>query len=297
MANLKALSQRIKSVKSIQKTTRVMQMISASKFRAARTSLAYAREYYEKLSADLNVQSPKRSIDDAKPSASELFVIFSSDRGLCGGFNYSIAKAFFEHLNTERNVAGVRQEFLFIGTKVYDIVRSKMGDLEKSAVIRVVPQAKSVNFSGFKDFLQQLSIDFMTFRRVSVLYTRFNTISSQEQVVEDILLNDYKASDEECFPDSRPADARAEVESSCIYDPSFLEISEEVWVKKFFGKFYLAACESMVCEHCSRMIAMESANSNTGSMLDRLVLSYNRSRQAAITTDLIEVISGCEALG
>ena len=295
MANLKALSQRIKSVKSIQKTTRVMQMISASKFRAARVSLAYAREYYEKLSTNLNTQSPKRSVDDPKPSSSELLVIFSSDRGLCGGFNYSIAKAFCEYLSTKRDEAGVRQEFLFIGTKVYDIVRSRMGDLESSAVVKVVPQTKSMNFPGFKDFLHKLSIDFMTFRKVSVLYTKFNTISSQEQVVEDILLNDYEASDEECPPD--PSGIEAEIESACIYDPSFSEISDEVWIKKFFGKFYLAACESMVCEHCSRMVAMESANSNTGSMLDRLVLSYNRSRQAAITTDLIEVISGCEALG
>ncbi|AGR79489.1 ATP synthase family protein [Anaplasma phagocytophilum] len=134
-------------------------------------------------------------------------------------------------------------------------------------------------------------IDFTSYKRVSVLYSKFHAINLQEQVIEDILTVD----DPNDFYGSKD---KVEIErGENLYDPDFASINTKLWFNSFMGRFYLSLCESVTCEHCCRMISMESANTNTKSMLNKLVLDYNRSRQAAITTDLIEVVSGCEALG
>lgn len=287
MASQKALSLRIRSVKSIQKTTRVMQMISASKFRTARSSLALAREYCAKL--EEGACSSGRGNIALEGVKGRLIVVFSSDRGLCGGYNYSVAKHLKEHLGLleEKNLS-----FLFIGKKAHDSVRGVVEDYGN--VLAVVPQPRGMSFLSFKGFLYSLGIDFWSFKKVSVLYSRFNTINYHEQVVEDIL----SISDPDDLEYSIALEDKKDMlDELCTYDPSQTEIQRMLWMQDFVGKFYLAMCNSMACEHCCRMISMESANTNTQSMLERLVLDYNRSRQASITTDLIEVVSGCEALG
>ncbi|WP_169193233.1 F0F1 ATP synthase subunit gamma [Anaplasma platys] len=287
MASQKALSLRIRSVKSIQKTTRVMQMISASKFRVARNNLASAREYCAKLGGEAcNSTRGKIVLENAK---GRLIVVFSSDRGLCGGYNYSIAKYLREHMGSlsEKDVS-----FLFVGKKAYDSVRSTVESYGK--VLAVVPQPKGMSFLSFKGFLYSLGIDFWSFSKVSVLYSKFNTINDHEQIVEDIL----SISNPDDLEYSAEGDEKDGIgDELCSYDPSLSEIQKMLWMQDFMGRFYLALCNSVTCEHCCRMISMESANTNTQSMLERLVLDYNRSRQASITTDLIEVVSGCEALG
>ncbi|UQD54636.1 FoF1 ATP synthase subunit gamma [Anaplasma phagocytophilum] len=285
MASRKALSTRIRSVKSIQKTTRVMQMISASKFRTAREGLGHARRYCERV---LNEAKEHSCNNVAVEGASgKLLVIFSSDRGLCGGFNHSVAKFLREYL--QDSATDKELSFLFIGKKAYDAVKNVIAD--SGRVLGVVSQPKNLEFYAFKGFFCSLGIDFTSYKRVSVLYSKFHAINLQEQVIEDILTVD----DPNDFYGSKD---KVEIErGENLYDPDFASINTKLWFNSFMGRFYLSLCESVTCEHCCRMISMESANTNTKSMLNKLVLDYNRSRQAAITTDLIEVVSGCEALG
>ncbi|MFV9839197.1 MAG: FoF1 ATP synthase subunit gamma [Aaplasma endosymbiont of Hyalomma asiaticum] len=284
MSKQKALSTRIKSVRSIQKTTRVMQMISASKFRAARENLGYSRGYCEALLREIVRHGYKNERGKAEASGT-LLIVFSSDRGLCGGYNYSVSKFLREYLKTVKSEE--KMSFFFVGRKVYDMTKSTVGDYGE--VRGVVTQPRNTGFCSFKEFLYDLDIDFMGFQNVKALYSKFHTISSHEQVVENILL--AGGSDLES---AKPAGTNRE-NLICGYDPDFTSISKRIWFNSFVAKFYLSLCESVTCEHCCRMMSMESANSNTQSMLSNLVLEYNRSRQASITTDLIEVVSGCEA--
>ena len=284
MSKRKALSTRIKSVRSIQKTTRVMQMISASKFRTARENLGYAKEYSEALLGEIARHGYQDERGESGKSGT-LLIVFSSDRGLCGGYNYSVSKFLREYVKTVKSEEGV--SFFFIGRKVYDMTKGIISDY--GDVRGVVTQPRSTGFCSFKEFLYGLDVDFMGFKNIKALYSKFHTISSHEQVVENIL------SAESADVGSAKPESNNREDLICGYDPDFASVSKRMWFNSFVAKFYLALCESVTCEHCCRMMSMESANSNTQSMLSNLVLEYNRSRQASITTDLIEVVSGCEA--
>ncbi|AXW84976.1 F0F1 ATP synthase subunit gamma [Anaplasma marginale] len=287
MANLKALALRIRSVRSIQKTTRVMQMISASKFRIAREGLVCARDY---CSAIAKEDSEHRYLAEAGGASGVLLVVFSSDKGLCGGFNHSVAKFLREYVSSMASSSGgERLSFLFVGKKAHELV----GCANVQAfgeVVGVIPQPRGIGFLNFKSMLYSLGVDFSAYSRVVALYSRFYSSARQEPTAEDVLIVDSAKESTE----GREASTE---EVMCNYDPNSSSVRKKLYINSFIGKLYLAMCESLVCEHCSRMVAMESANSNTKSMLNRLLLDYNRSRQASITTDLIEIVSGCEALG
>ncbi|MGN7661588.1 MAG: F0F1 ATP synthase subunit gamma [Anaplasma sp.] len=291
MVSLKALSLRIRSVRSIQKTTRVMQMISASKFRVAREGLLCAREYRDLVTREAGAH--RYLVSPGKGPKGTLVLVFSSDRGLCGSFNYSIAKFLRVYAASEEvRESGGKLHFLFIGKKAYEIV----GDEDVRAlgeVFGVFPQPKGRDLFDFKCFLYGFGTDFARFSKVVALYTKFHSLSRQEPVAEDLLV----VKDPEALGICSAVLGASDDGVVCGYEPEFSSISTKLCVNRFLGGLYLSLRESLTCEHCCRMIAMESANSNTKSMLNRLLLEYNRSRQAAITTDLIEVVSGCEALG
>ena len=288
MASLKALALRIRSVRSIQKTTRVMQMISASKFRVARGCLAYARDYCNAIAKEDGEHRYLAETD--RVSSGVLLVVFSSDKGLCGGFNHSVAKFLREYVSSmSSSNPKEKLSFLFVGKKAHELVGCThlrvFGE-----VVGIIPQPRGMSFLDFKGTLYNLGVDFSTYSRVVALYSKFYSSARQEPTAEDILIVGG--------PEESAGDRDVSMEEVvCNYDPNLSSVRKKLYVNSFIGKLYLAMCESLVCEHCSRMIAMESANSNTKSMLDRLLLDYNRSRQAAITTDLIEIVSGCEALG
>ncbi|MFV9870517.1 MAG: FoF1 ATP synthase subunit gamma [Anaplasma ovis] len=286
MANLKALALRIRSVRSIQKTTKVMQMISASKFRVARERLIHARDYCSTIAKE---DGEHRYLAEAGGASGVLLLVFSSDKGLCGGFNHSVAKFLREYVSSISSNVGEKVSFLFIGKKAHELV----GCAHVQAfgeVVGVIPQPRGIGFLDFKNVLYGLGVDFSAYSRVVALYSKFYSSTRQEPAAEDVLIVDNPEEGTE----GRGVSTE---EVICNYDPDLLSVRKKLYINSFMGKLYLAMCESLVCEHCSRMIAMESANSNTKSMLNRLLLDYNRSRQAAITTDLIEIVSGCEALG
>ncbi|MDB1135640.1 FoF1 ATP synthase subunit gamma [Candidatus Anaplasma sp. TIGMIC] len=281
MTRRQELIARIRSVKSIQKTTRVMQMISASKFRAARGSLVNARQYCDRV-MEMSGSHPYSRVNDE--SSSSLLIVFSSDRGLCGGFNHSIVKVLRGYLSSHSGETELN--LLFVGRKAYDSVRGSIG--ENVRVLGVVQQPKGLSFDSFKGLFYKLGVDLTSFSTVSALYCKFTSISLHEPVVGEVLGAGRKKDDEE---------QDVEDSSTWSYDPCREEIGRKLWANSIVGRIYLYLCESVTCEHCSRMISMESANTNTQSMLKKLILDYNRSRQAAITGDLIEIVSGCEAAG
>ncbi|MGN7678236.1 MAG: F0F1 ATP synthase subunit gamma [Anaplasma sp.] len=291
MVSLKALSLRIRSVRSIQKTTRVMQMISASKLRAAREGLLCAREYRDLVQRE--AEAHRCLVSPGKCPKGTLVLVFSSDRGLCGGFNYAIAKFLRTYATSEEvRASGEKLHFLFIGKKAREIIGDE-GIQALGEVFGVFPQPKGRDIFDFKCFLYGLGADFARFSKVVALYTKFYSASRQEPVAEDLLV----VKDPEALNNCSVVCDASDDGVMCGYEPEFSSVSAKLCMSRFLGGLYLSLRESLACEHCCRMIAMESANSNTKSMLNRLLLEYNRSRQAAITTDLIEVVGGCEALG
>ncbi|KJV68871.1 ATP synthase F1 subunit gamma [Candidatus Neoehrlichia procyonis] len=277
MANLKALTLRIKSVKSIQKTTKIMQTISASKFHRAQQKLNVAKNYNNELSK-LITAGYTNKIQSYNKQASTLIIILSSDRGLCGNFNYVIVQFASNYINDlikkEQNI-----KLIFIGKKAYEIMQKTYAD----NIIKVLPQVNSTSdFYFFKNFLYRANVNISQFDYVEIIYSKFYNVMLQKPVLQKVLpfTNDNK--DHGSYEYN--------------YDPDHMTVINKLHRNYIMSLLYVAFCESITSENCARMIAMESANSNTKNMLDKLVLQYNCLRQASITTDLIEIISGSEAL-
>ncbi|QGR02468.1 F0F1 ATP synthase subunit gamma [Ehrlichia ruminantium] len=280
MANLKALFLRMKSVRSIQKTTKVMQMISAAKLRQAQQRLYHAKRHMLEIKKviDINVSDDK-VCSDLHNKKDILLVIMSSDRGLCGSFNNMIvkfAKSYIEELeSTGKNV-----KLLFFGKIAY----SMMYNQYSSKILSVFSNIHSItDFLSFKLFLYRIGIDFDQFISVMMLFNKFYTTILQKPAVEQFIPYNI--------------DVSLSLQEHYQYEPSYFNVLSTMSLGYILNLMYIAFLENCASEHSSRVIAMESANNNTKEMLNKLVLQYNRSRQAAITTDLIEVISGFESLG
>ncbi|QLK58737.1 F0F1 ATP synthase subunit gamma [Ehrlichia ruminantium] len=281
MANLKALFLRMKSVKSIQKTTKVMQMISAAKLRQVQQRLNNARMHMLELSKiiDTNVVSKNNECTDRHNKKDILLVIMSSDRGLCGNFNNMIvkfAKSYIEELES----CGKNVKLLFFGKVAYNMMCSQYS----SKILDVFSNIQSItDFLSFKLFLYGSGVDFNQFIGVMVLFNKFYTTILQKPTVEQLMPCNI--------------DISVSLKEYYKYEPAYLNVLSTMSLSYILNLMYIAFLENCASEHSSRVIAMESANNNTKEMLNKLVLQYNRSRQAAITTDLIEVISGFESLG
>ena len=280
MANLKALLLRIKSVKSIQKTTKVMQMISAAKLHKVQQKLENARKHLLEIN-DVVDSVAKDNVSDVFSEYKKekvLLIVMSSDRGLCGNFNNLIVKftkSYIESLeNNDKEV-----KLLFFGKKAYDMMYSQYSD----KVLNVLPDVKSItNFLYFKLFVYSSGVNFEKFDNVIVLFNKFyNTVLQKPSAQELIPCN---------------IEMSVSLKEMYQYEPTYVDVISTISLGYILNLMYIAFLENSASEHCSRMIAMESANRNTKDMLNKLALEYNRSRQASITTDLIEIISGFESL-
>ena len=280
MANLKALLLRIKSIKSIQKTTKVMQMISAAKLHRVQQRLDNAKRYLSELNNIIhcNTASNNDSVSTESKRHIVLLIIMSSDRGLCGNFNNMIikfTKSYIERLELDQKDI----KFVFFGKKAHDVLFSKYSD----KILNVFSNIKNItSFLHFKSFMYKSGINFDEFDSVVMLFNKFYNTMLQKPTVQDLipynieipllLMENYK------------------------YEPTYVDVLSTINLCYILNLIYIAFLENSASEHCARMIAMESANSNTKDMLCKLALEYNRSRQASITTDLIEIISGFESL-
>ena len=291
MASLDDLKKRIVSVKSTQKITKAMKMVAAAKLRKAQESAEKGRPYSEKMNnVILNLSSGISDKENAPKLLSgtgndkvHLCVVMTSDRGLCGGFNSNIikkAKSYFSKILSE----GKELKIITVGSKGNDQLKRMYGD----KIIENISFKESKNANYFDaDKVGKIVIDKFEsseFDICTIFYNQFkNVITQIPQAQQIVPLNSEDSEDNTS-------------EESYEFEPDEDEILSNLLPKNISTQIFKAMLENSASEQGSRMSAMDNATRNAGEMVDKLTIQYNRSRQAAITKELIEIISGAESL-
>lgn len=292
MANLKEVKNRIQSVVSTQQITKAMKMVAAAKLKRAQDRITQMRPYAQKLSEILmNVSAAaSENVENEYGTSREvrnvLIIPVSSDKGLCGAFNSNI----FRNTNTYigRNFLSasksVNIEVLPIGKKAYDFYRKR----DYKVVDKFKDTLSDLNFETSRQAAEFAMEGFKSGRydQVLMVYNEFKNVATQIVVTEQFLPIQQQEVEEN--QDSTSIDY--------IYEPSEKEIVSELIPKSLKIQFYKALLESNASEHGARMTAMDKATENAGELLKELRLTYNRTRQAAITTEILEIVAGAEAL-
>ena len=291
MASLDDLKKRISSVKSTQKITKAMKMVAASKLRRAQESAEKGRPYSDKMNnIILNLSSsisdkensPKLLIGSGKDKV-HLCIVMTSDRGLCGGFNSNIikkAKSFFQKILNE----GKELKIITVGSKGYDQLKRVYNNniVEKISF----KDSKYANYFD-ADKVGKIIIDRFEkkeFDICTIFYNQFKNVITQIPQEQQII--PLKSSESE----------KSSEEDNYEFEPEEDEILSNLLPKNISTQIFKAMLENSASEQGSRMSAMDNATRNAGEMVDKLTIEYNRSRQAAITKELIEIISGAESL-
>ena len=297
MATLKSLRLRINSVKSTRKITSAMKMVAAAKLRRAQEQAQAARPYAERMERMLASLAGSFAGNEGAPALlagsggdkTHLLIAVTSDRGLCGGFNGSIAR--FVRNKARRLVAeGKTVKILCVGRKGRDILRRDLGSLIVGTVEEIAKP--SLGFGKAQTVAQRVTQMFLAgeFDIATVVYNRFKSAISQ--IVTEQQLIPFAA------PKAAAKPAAADAADLAIYEyePDEAEILAKLLPLNLGVQLYRGLLESNASEHGARMTAMDNATRNAGDMINRLTLNYNRTRQAMITKELIEIISGAEAL-
>lgn len=291
MPSLKSLKLRIKSIKSTQKITKAMKMVAASKLKRARDQAEAASPYahhMENIVKMLAASSEKPHIGQTSlltgtgKDATHLIIVATSDRGLCGGFNGSIIKAAkrkIEKLEQE----GKKVKILCVGKKGYDSLKGFCGN-------KIVAHFDGIGSKGLKfldiskmsekvlELFEEREFDFC-----HIIFSKFKSVISQIVTVQQLIpLEIQHNSDKITVPYE--------------FEPTEEEILEKLLPKNIAVQIYRALLENIASEQGARMTAMDSATRNSGEIIKKLTLVYNRTRQAYITKELIEIISGAEAI-
>ena len=293
MPNLKELKNRISSVKSTRKITSAMKMVAASKLRRAQELAESSRVYADSLSFILSslAGNTKNSSDlpeiltGRENSKISLLIINSSDRGLCGGFNSNLFRNAKKWISDQQG-QGKSVKIMTVGKKAssfykktdLDIVASFEDLNSNDRQLQVSEEIKN----KIMELFENNEID-----EVSILFNKFVSAISQEPTYQSLipLSNDETSEDE-----SEANNAIFE------FEPDKNELLEYLVPRNFLTQIYRSVLESSASEHAARMTSMDNATRNAGDMIDRLTLTYNRTRQAFITKELIEIISGAEAV-
>ena len=291
MASLDDLKKRIASVKSTQKITKAMKMVAAAKLRKAQESAEKGRPYSEKMNnVILNLSSGISDKENAPKLLSgtgndkvHLCVVMTSDRGLCGGFNSNIikkAKSYFSKILSE----GKELKIITVGSKGNDQLKRMYGD----KIIENISFKESKNANYFDaDKVGKIVIDKFEnseFDICTIFYNQFKNVITQIPQAQQIIPLNSKDSEDNTS------------EESYEFEPDEDEILSNLLPKNISTQIFKAMLENSASEQGSRMSAMDNATRNAGEMVDKLTIQYNRSRQAAITKELIEIISGAESL-
>jgi len=295
MASLKDLRKRINSIGSTRKITSAMKMVAGAKLKRAELAAQEGRPYAERMQRMLdgliatlpNPEMAPKLLAGTGRDAVHLILVVTCDRGLCGGFNVSIAR------ETRRQASALIQQgkqvkLLCIGKKGRDVLRRTHGEFIIDTLENVT--RAGVQFGPARDISHRVRnmFDAGDFDICTVIYNRFKSAMSQEVTVKQIIP----------VPLPPPA-ARAETsELSAIYElePSEHQLLAALLPSNVSIQIFNALLESFASEQGARMTAMDNATRNAGEIIDKLTLTYNRSRQATITKELIEIISGAEAL-
>jgi len=292
MPSLDDLKKRISSVKSTQKITKAMKMVASAKLRKAQENAEKGRPFSEKMNnIILNLSNAITDKDSASKflvgtgkTNVHLCVVITADRGLCGGFNTNIcrkAKSYFENILKE----GKTLKIFTVGSKGYDQLKRAYGQyiIEKINYKNV----KKLTYKEAEDVAQKIIKLFndSQFDVCAIFYNKFKNIITQIPQAQQIIPIESPAKVEE-----------KKFESFYEFEPEEDEILNDLLPRNISTQIFKAFLENAASEQGSRMTAMDSATRNAGDLVDQLTINYNRSRQAAITKELIEIISGAESL-
>lgn len=296
MANLKELKNRIESVKSTQKITGAMKLVAAAKLKRARDNAERAEPYADRMARMLSTLASNTSPDNAPAllvgngsDQKHLLVVITSDRGLCGNFNSSIAKQVRQHVK-ELKAEGKVVSLLCLGRKGYELLK---GDYKSIIIDHVsgLTGKKDLSFVDIEKHTNQLFTMFENgeFDVCRIFHSHFESAISQKVREQQLIPLPLEVKPDN---DNTSGVAQAVYE----FEPSENEILQELLPRNVNVQVFRAILDNAASEHGARMSAMDNATRNAGDMIGRLTLLYNRSRQAEITTELTEIIAGAEAV-
>ncbi|WP_086476473.1 ATP synthase F1 subunit gamma [Arenibacter amylolyticus] len=284
MANLKEIRNRITSVSSTMQITSAMKMVSAAKLKKAQDAITNMRPYSDKLSELLQGLSASLEGDSGSIYADNrevnkvLIVAITSNRGLCGAFNSNIIKQSNHLIN---NVyANKEVDFMAIGKKANDILRKNNEVIADHSDI-----FDHLSFENVAEIAEELMNLFSTgvYDKIEIVYNQFRNAATQIVTTEQFL-------------PIVPMEGEADDIADYIYEPTKEEIVEELIPKSLKTQLYKGVLDSFASEHGARMTAMHKATDNATELRDQLKLTYNKARQAAITSEILEIVGGAEAL-
>ncbi len=292
MPSLDDLKKRIKSVKSTQKITKAMKMVAAAKLKKAQENAEKGRPYSEKMqniilnltkSISEDSNAPKLLIGNGKDKV-YLCVVMTADRGLCGGFNSNIcklAKKYFKNFLKD----GKELKIITVGSKGHDQIKSEYSEyiIDKKSF----KEKKQISFNEANEIGKKVVelYEQEQFDKCFIFYNNFKNVITQIPQAEQIIPTFIKK-------DDKPRNDVLSYE----FEPDEDEILKDLLPKNVSVQIFKAFLENAASEQGSRMTAMDNATRNAGDLVDKLTINYNRSRQASITKELIEIISGAESL-
>ena len=292
MPSLKDLKNRIESVKNTRKITKAMQMVAAAKLRRAQDSAEAARPYTERFNSVLGALASANNKDSGGPQLlvgtgkdhTHLLIVMTAERGLCGGFNSNIAKLAKTHA-LKLAEQGKTVKIITVGKKGRDVIKR---DLSEHFVDHVdLSEIKTVRYTDAQGISKSILDRFSAgeFDVATLFYSKFVNVVTQIPTAQQII----PAS----FEDAEDSNSQR---MNYEYEPSEEEILADLLPRGVGTQIFAALLENGASEQGARMSAMDNATRNAGDMIDKLTIQYNRSRQAVITNELIEIISGAEAL-
>jgi F-type H+-transporting ATPase subunit gamma len=291
MPSLKSLRNRIASVKATRKITKAQQMVAASKFRRALDAAMASRPYAEKM-ADVvaslagglkgNPGAPKLLAGTGKDDT-HLLIVATSDRGLCGGFNTNIVRLARQRIEALQQ-DGKKVLILCVGRKGRDQLKRQYSHLFADTI--EFTSVKRIGFANAQDIGRRVLAMFEEgkFDVATIIYSRFKSVITQIPTAQQLI--------------PAPVEEKAETKTATVYEyePDEQEILADLLPRNVSVQIFRALLENVAGEFGAKMTAMDGATRNAGEVIDKLTLLYNRTRQAQITKELIEIISGAEAL-
>jgi len=295
MASLKDLRNRISSVKQTQKITSAMKLVAASKLKRAQEQAEASRPFADKMAAMLaNLASRVRDLPEAPPllagtgkDDTHLLLVMTADRGLCGGFNSSIVRGARRRIEELRN-AGKAVKIICVGRKGRDMLRRGHGDLIIE-YIEGVTGKRRVEYADAAMVAEKVieRFDNGEFDGCTIIFNKFKSAVTQILTLKQLIpVETPEAAEEEATAGG----------ATYEFEPDEEQILEALLPRNLAVQIYGALVENAASEQGARMAAMDNATRNAGEMIDSLTLQYNRQRQAQITKELIEIISGAEAV-
>jgi len=288
MSGAREIRGKISSVQNTKKVTRALEMVSASKIRKAQEQMARSRPYarmMKRVAGHIALATPEYChpfMAEREPVNKVGFIVISSDRGLCGGLNTNLFKLALRHLKKWDVDGGIKADIVTIGQKGYQFFKRLGADVV--AHISHLGERPQLN-----DIIGVVKVMMDAYRageidRVYLVYNDFVNTMSQKPTVDQLLP----------LPAVEDPDMRAQWDY--LYEPSAQEVLNDVLVRYIEIEAYQAVVENLASEHAARMVAMKSASDNATDLIDELKLVYNKARQAAITQELSEIVSGAAAV-